>query len=129
MSYGLISKRWFSKLQAASLHIPEEFFEDYYRDSCAVSIGDLISVLETNTAYRLKDGLKNSQAKALILFGGRERGAIKSSAGLIEQAVPRSSSEMLCGLYHGEFSLGRPHEYVKRVEMLISEKCSSFCAL
>ncbi len=121
MSFGLISKRWFSKLQAASLRIPEVFFEDYYRDSCAVSADYLISVLEANTAYSLKDSLKKSQAKVLILYGGRERGAIKSSAGLIEQAIPRSSSEMLCGLYHGEFSLGRPDEYVKRVEMLISE--------
>ncbi|MGN0638582.1 MAG: alpha/beta fold hydrolase [Huintestinicola sp.] len=123
MSYGLISKRWFSKLQAASLRMPEEFFEDYYRDSCVMTADDLISVLEANTAYSLKDGLKRSQAKALVLCGGKERGAIIRSARLIEQAIPDCSLEMLPGLYHGEFSLGRPDEYVKRVEELIGKNC------
>lgn len=121
MSYGLISKRWFSKLQAASLRIPKDFFEDYYRDSCAVSADDLISVLEANTAYILKDGLKKSQAKALVLYGSKEREAIKKSARIIEQEIPDCSLDMLCGLYHGELSLGRPDEYVKRAEELIGK--------
>lgn len=120
MSYGLVSKRWFSKLQAASLRIPKEFFEDYYKDSCAVSEKDLTAVLEANTSYSLKDSLSRFCANALILFGGRERGAIKSSARIIEKTLPHSSSELLTGLYHGEFSLGRPDEYVKLVEKLIS---------
>jgi predicted alpha/beta-fold hydrolase len=32
-SYPLIKKKWFSKMQFRSLHMKEELFDDYYRDT------------------------------------------------------------------------------------------------
>ena len=37
MSYGLIQKEWFARKQFAALRIPEEFFEDYFRDTKELS--------------------------------------------------------------------------------------------
>lgn len=37
LSYGLIKKRWFAQLQAKSLNIPDELFEDYYKDSARMT--------------------------------------------------------------------------------------------
>ena len=31
--YGLIKRRWFSKLQAKTLCVPDSLFETYYHDS------------------------------------------------------------------------------------------------
>ena len=46
MSYGLIKQRWFAKLQANYLGIPQNLFEDYYRDTCAITKADMIAFLK-----------------------------------------------------------------------------------
>ena len=35
-SYGLIRRRWFSRLQFHSLHMDPSLFGDYYRDTCRI---------------------------------------------------------------------------------------------
>ena len=36
MSYGLIKKQWFAKIQFKSLGIKDELFDEYYRDTCQI---------------------------------------------------------------------------------------------
>ena len=37
--YGLIKNKLFAKLQFRSLHIKQDLFEDYYRDTCKITKG------------------------------------------------------------------------------------------
>ena len=57
MSYGLISQKWFAKLQADYLGIPKTLFDDYYRDTCAISKTDMIAFLKANSLYTIKPSL------------------------------------------------------------------------
>ena len=65
--YGLIRKRWFAKLQFQYLRIKPDYFEDYYRDTCAVTKENMIAFLEENSIYEMKKEVRNCQAKVHIL--------------------------------------------------------------
>ena len=113
MSYGLIKQRWFAKLQAAYLGIPKELFEDYYRDTCAITKADMIAFLKANCAYEIKNGLRETTARTKIVAGSREQKSIRDSAKLLHKAIPGSSMEILPGLRHGDLSINNPTHYAQ----------------
>ena len=73
MSYGLISKKWFSKMQFNSLRIRKDLFDDYYRDTCKIEKEDMISFMEANSKYSLKDSLQETKAKVLVIVGEKNQ--------------------------------------------------------
>lgn len=111
MSHGLIRQRWFAKLQAAYLGIPENLFRDYYRDTCAIAKGDMTAFLEANCAYECKAGLAQTRAKVKIIAGSREQKSILDSAKLLHSTIPGSCLEILPGLRHGDLSINHPERY------------------
>lgn len=111
MSYGLIKQKWFAKLQAAYLGIPKALFDDYYRDTCAISKADMIAFLKANSAYDIKPSLSNTTAKVKIVAGSREQKSIRDSAKMLHEDIPGSSMEILPGLRHGDLSLNKPEQY------------------
>ena len=113
MSYGLVKQRWFAKLQAAYLGIPRELFEDYYRDTCAITKADMIAFLKANSLYTIKPSLSETKAKVKIVAGSREQISILDSAKLLHNTIPGSCLEILPGLRHGDLSINHPEEYVR----------------
>ena len=116
MSYGLIKQRWFAKMQADYLGIPKELFEDYYRDTCAITKADMVAFLKANCTYKIKAGLAETTAKVKIVAGSREQNNILNSAKLIYQAIPGSQLEILPGLRHGDLSINHPERYVQMLK-------------
>lgn len=121
VSYRLIRQKWFARLQAAYLGIPKSLFEDYYRDTRAITRENMIAFLQSNSAYRLKDGIKGTYARVHIVVGGRELPAVRTSARLLNAAIPGSTLEILPGFSHGEFSLRHPEKYVHTLQRLIEK--------
>ena len=113
MSYGLIKQRWFAKMQAAYLGIPKELFEDYYRDTCAITQTDMIAFLKANCAYEMKNGLRETTAKTKIVAGSREQKSILDSAKLLHSTISGSQVEILPGLRHGDLSINNPEKYAR----------------
>jgi pimeloyl-ACP methyl ester carboxylesterase len=113
MSYGLISQKWFAKMQAAYLGIPRALFDDYFRDTCRIRKGDMIAFLKANSLYTVKPGLSRTEAKVKFVAGSCELKSIRDSAKMLHQAVPGSSMEILPGLRHGDLSLTRPAQYAQ----------------
>lgn len=118
-SYGLIRNRNFAKLQAQSLRIREDLFEDYYRDSCAITKEDYISFMKANTAYEMKLSLANCQARMWVFAGEKENRGVLRSADLLGSKVPACTVTVLPGLYHGEFSLNLPEKYAEEVRAFL----------
>ena len=116
MSYGLIKQRWFAKMQADYLGIPKELFEDYYRDTCAITKADMIAFLKANSTYEMKPNLAETTAKVKIVAGSREQKNILDSVKLIHQAIPSSQLEILPGLRHGDLSINHPEWYVQMLK-------------
>ena len=116
MSYGLIKQRWFAKMQADYLGIPKELFEDYYRDTCAISKADMIAFLKANSMYTIKPNLSETAAKVKIVAGSREQKTILNSAKLLHSTIPGSQMEILPGLRHGDLSINHPERYVQMLK-------------
>ena len=121
-SYGLIKKRKFASLQFRSLHMKDELFEDYYRDTCAITKADMIAFLKANTSYALKDAVCDSLAEIHVYVGQKETGEILKSANLIQDKLPTCHVRILPGLYHGEFSINHADDYVNAVRSICTEK-------
>ena len=111
-SYGLIKNRSFAKLQFQSLHMRPDLFEEYYRDTCRITKSDMIAFLKANTAYRPKQALQNCQAEIRIVVGGKEQKTMIQSANLLHGMLQKSVLEIKDGLYHGEYSINHPEQYV-----------------
>ena len=122
MSYGLISKKWFSKLQFNSLRIKKELFDEYYRDICKIGKKDMIAFMEANSKYEIKSSLKDTNAKVVVVVGDKERTIIKKSAQKIHQTINDSEFLTLPNYYHGDFSINHPQEYVDMLNKIVSDK-------
>ena len=120
ISYGLIKQKWFAKLQAAYLGIPQTLFDDYYRDTCKISKEDMIAFLQSNSAYSIKPALRDAQAKVHIVFGSKEQSSIRTSGKLLNRMIPDSTLESLPGYNHGDLSLNHPEQYAQILLTLIS---------
>ena len=119
LSYGVIQKKWFSKLQMRSLKIRGDLFENYYRDTCAITCENYVSFMQSNAAYRAKPGLSLCEAKALIVVGGKERPVMKRSAKLVHDLLPNSELITIRGYHHGDLSMNHADEYVKYMTALM----------
>ena len=118
MSYGLVRQKWFAKLQADYLGIPKPLFNDYFRDTCALSKADMIAFLKANSLYTIKPSLCETTAKTKIVAGGKEQKSIRDSAKLLRDAIPGSRMEILPGLRHGDLSINHPDRYVQMLKDL-----------
>ena len=122
MSYGLIKKPWFARLQFKSLGMDESFYDDYYRDSCLVSEEDMKAFLKANTSFSLDSRIKAASAKTLILAGSKEPPQMLRSAALLHEAVDGSELRILNGYSHGELSLNHAEEYVSLLRNFIKQQ-------
>ena len=116
MSYGLIRQHWFAKMQADSLGLPKALFEDYYRDTCAITKADMIAFLQANSTYEIKPALAETTAKVKLVAGTKEQKSILDSAKLLHNTIPGSQLEILPGLRHGDLSINHPERYVQMLK-------------
>ncbi|MFT4146877.1 MAG: alpha/beta hydrolase [Mobilitalea sp.] len=117
--YRLINKKWFSRMQAKSLCLPTELFEQYYQDSRKMSKKSLINITKSNGNFELKEGIARTKSKVLILVGGKEIRIMKKSAQKLHHRIDKSRLHMASKMKHGEFSLVYPKDYVKVVKEFI----------
>lgn len=116
LCYGLVKKKWFSRLQAKTLCVPEELFERYYRDSQSISRQSLINITLSNGNYKLNPSIADTPARVLVIVGEKEIGMMKKSADLLHKTIKGSSLYVVPGRKHGELSLAYPEKYVEKLE-------------
>ncbi|WP_244991619.1 alpha/beta hydrolase family protein [Clostridium senegalense] len=115
MFYGLIKKKWFSKLQGKILNVPEEMFERYYKDSLNITKESLVNITLSNGNYILKNTIKNTKAKVLIIVGEKELKIMKKSAEELHNTISNSHLYIVKKMGHGELSLVNYEEYVSLI--------------
>ena len=119
-AYGLIKRKWFSRLQFRSLHMKPELFDAYYRDTCGITKQNMIAFLQANAMYDMKESLKNSTAKIHIYVGEKENKVMRRSTGKIHEMLPGSSLHVLPNWRHGEFSINHADYYADELRNIIS---------
>lgn len=123
LCYGLIQKKWFSKMQAKTLFVPDDLFDKYYEDSLKISKQSLINITISNGNYKLKSAIHITKSKVLIIVGEKELGIMKKSAKALHEAIPNSELQIIEKMGHGEISLVHATEYVKLLcDLFIKEE-------
>ena len=120
-SYGLIQKPWFARWQFQALGIDSRWYEDYYRDTCAISREDMTAFLRANAAYEARRELACTAAKALVLVGEKETGQMRRSARKLQELIPDSVLEVLPGLGHGQYAINHGESFAKKLRELLRE--------
>lgn len=113
--YGLIKMRWFSRLQAKSLCVPDNMLELYYNESIKMTKQSLINMTLSNGSYDLKSTISNTKANVMIMVGNKEIGIMRKSGKRLKEAIPRSELLILPDMGHGEISLLYPGRYVELI--------------
>lgn len=119
-SYGLIRKKWFAKLQFRYLRMREDLFGDYYRDTSKISKDNMTAFLKASTAYQIKPGFQDTTADVRVIVGEKEQKNMLRSAELLHEMLPESHLEIKNDLYHGEYSVNHPKNYVKELLEMIA---------
>lgn len=120
LAYGLVQRRWFSRMQARTLSLPESMFEEYYRDSQKMTRQSLINLAVSNATYDPGGRLANIDAKVLILVGEKEIDVMKRSARRLHEEIKGSELSLAPGMKHGELSLAYPEKYVELVRSFLA---------
>ena len=124
MSFWLIAKEWFAKLQFQSLRIKSELYEEYYRDTCQITKDDMIAFLKANSNYGVKSQLADTKAKVAIVAGAKEPSVMIRSAKQLRKMIPDSSLAILENMHHGEYSINHGKTYTDKLkELLHSVEC------
>lgn len=124
LCYGLIKKRWYAKLQAKTLNVPEELFEAYYMDSSRMTKESLINITKSNGEYSMSTTICNTKAKILILVGERELSVMKKSAKLLHDTIKGSSLKVIEKCGHGEISLIHTDRYIDLLQCFFTSTTS-----
>ncbi len=120
LSYGLIKKEWFAKMQFKFLKIKEELYSDYFKDTCAITKKNMIAFLKANSLYKVKKQLADAEADVYIFVGAKERKNMLHSAQTVCNTVKDGVLKILKDYYHGEFSLNYAAEYADKADRILN---------
>ncbi|MCO4640263.1 Alpha/beta superfamily hydrolase [Streptococcus infantarius subsp. infantarius] len=115
MSFPLIKKKWFAKMQFCYLGIRADLFEHYYGDTVKLSKQNLIAFTKASSLYQVKKNLKNSLARVRIIVGEKETKKMHASARYLHDLLPDSRLEIKAGLAHGQYAINQTDLYVKEL--------------
>lgn len=115
MSFPLIKKKWFAKMQFCYLGIRADLFEHYYGDTVKLSKQNFIAFTKASSLYQVKKNLKNSLARVRIIVGEKETKKMHASARYLHDLLPDSRLEIKAGLAHGQYAINQPDLYVKEL--------------
>ncbi|QUX24668.1 MULTISPECIES: alpha/beta fold hydrolase [Nocardiopsis] len=111
---GLARRRWFARLQAKELFVPESLMEDYVRTSAGISRRTLTAAVGENIRFTVPAGWAGFPGRALVLAGERERGLMLDSARVLHGALPGSGLAVVGECGHG-IPLQRPGWLAERL--------------
>jgi pimeloyl-ACP methyl ester carboxylesterase len=129
LTFPLIKMRWFSKFQAKTMYVSDDYFEKYYEESCHMKSETLIRVLEENMSFNLPKDFKNANGKILVTVGEKEKAVMKNSAKDLVESNSNCIGIMIPKMGHG-VSLAVPTFFNHMVDSWIHEgKLPSECKL
>lgn len=111
--YGLIKRKWYARLQAKTLNIPDNLFDNYFNDSSRISKRSLINIINSNGNYSIPNKIENSNTKTLVLVGEKELSIMKKSAKSLSEVLKNSILKIVPNYSHGELSILNPDKYLE----------------
>lgn len=120
-SMPLAQKKWFARLQAKALDIPEQYFNRYFEESKSISEDSLVQILEENGTFDLPTGLADTNIPSLILVGQKEKKILHQSAQDLITTIPNAKGYMVKKVGHS-FNFEDPHLFNQVLHKWISDQ-------
>ena len=120
LTFPLVKNKSFSKLQAKTLYIGEEYFDTYYKESSRMKSDTLIRILEENMSFKIPESFKKATAKILVTVGEKEKAVMKKSAIDLVSNNSNCTGIMIPKVGHG-ISLLNPIFFNQLIENWIQE--------
>ncbi|WP_316571504.1 alpha/beta hydrolase [Neobacillus sp. YIM B06451] len=118
--FPLVKNKSFSKLQAKTLYIDDEYFETYYKESSQMKSETLIRILEENMSFEIPNGFNKAVGKILVTVGEKEKAIMKKSALDIVSGNSNCTGIMIPNVGHG-ISFVNPDFFNQMVEKWIQD--------
>lgn len=101
MSLPLTKFRWFSKLQARTLYVDQDQFEQYHSETLQMGKDMLVSIMKENMSYSLSPRVVEADTRLLVTVGENEKGVMIQSAKDLLIQNDRADGVMFPGVGHG----------------------------
>lgn len=108
--------RWYARIQAKTMGIPNAQFELYFQDSQKLALPSpplssvFIRIMSENMNFQIPPRLHSQTVPTLLLYGSREAGIMKNSAKDLQKILPHAEMQIVPGAAHG-FSLPMPDTF------------------
>jgi pimeloyl-ACP methyl ester carboxylesterase len=120
LALPLSRRRWFATAQARQLGIPDQFLEDYLRDSITITRETLLSNVSENIRFTIPAAWADYQGAVNVLVGANERKLMHDSAALTVSALKGSTLVTVRGTAH-DIPLSQPGIIVSELHRQIAE--------
>ncbi|RKL65755.1 alpha/beta hydrolase [Salipaludibacillus neizhouensis] len=120
LTFPLIKNKKFSKLQAKTLYLQEEYFETYYKESSSMKSETLVRILEENISFQIPEGFHKAECNILVTVGAREKTIMKKSAKDIVSSNTNCVGMIIPKVGHG-ISLANPDYFNVMIENWIED--------
>ncbi|MEH7381025.1 alpha/beta hydrolase [Bacillus sp. JJ1533] len=121
LSAPLIKKRWFSKLQAKTLYVGDDYFEKYYEESYQITADGLTRVLEENMSFTIPTDFQKVNSNILVTVGEQEKSMMKKSVNDLVKANQHVTGVLIPNMGHG-VSMAMPDFFNQMVEEWINKR-------
>lgn len=115
LTFPLVKNKSFAKLQAKTLYVGQEYFEQYYEDSSKMKVDTLIKILQENMSFAIPRDFSKAQCNILVTVGEKEKVNMKKSALHLVNSNLNCQGVMLSNIGHG-VSLANPEFFNRFVE-------------
>ncbi len=115
LTFPLVKNKSFAKLQAKTLYVGQEYFEQYYEDSSKMKVDTLIKILQENMSFAIPRDFSKAQCNILVTVGEKEKVNMKKSALHLVNSNLNCQGVMLSNIGHG-VSLANPEYFNRFVE-------------
>lgn len=88
-SMPLVKRRYFAKIQANQLSVPDKMFDVYYKDTIKISKETFSNILNENSNFIFSNS-SQTQLKTMILVGDNEKNIMKISAKKTKSLIANS---------------------------------------
>jgi pimeloyl-ACP methyl ester carboxylesterase len=83
-----------------ALEIPDEYFEDFARDTRSATLGSFSDIMRANMTFGLPDGLERARVPVLVAVGESEPAVMKESQRELLGVLPEAEGVLVRGHGH-----------------------------
>ncbi|MBA4536557.1 alpha/beta hydrolase [Bacillus aquiflavi] len=120
LAFPLIKNKTFSKVQAKTLYINQDYFATYYQESCRMQLETLVKILEENMSFKIPNDFKQAKGNILITVGEKEKNIMKKSAIDLVKNNPNCQAVIIPNVGHG-VPMAKPNIFNQMIEAWINE--------